>query len=610
MNTQHARTRSTTLKVLCFSFLLLALSLFGASAQGQQVAQETDTFTFAVIGDVRPAYAEGSDPIGMNPEFLDMIDELNLLDPDFVVIPGDLIQGYQEDATVVEKMWDSFDKALGKLTVPYYLVVGNHDVWDKQSEKIYQKRYGDLYYSLDHKGSHFIVLNSESTEALSRIAGNQLEWLRSNLEAHRDAKQTFVFLHKPLWDEPGKRELWERDVHPILSEYGVDVVFAGHVHRYEKSPTIDGVRYIITGGGGAERGDAEVLGGFPHYVLATVRGRNTTLAVVKKDSVVSEDAVTADFTKALFTIRSTLRFGKVTVAAEGAVDETLRVTLTNPLSEPLGIGVNWTTPLERRWWVEPQEILVELAPGETRDLVFRIRGHSDSLLPPPTYQTSLTIGGETMPLESLVLPVSTATHLVCAKAKSPITVDGTLDESAWAEAQEVTGFVLLDGSNVASQQTAVRVLYDSQNLYVAMTCFESQMEDVQANIVKRDGSLWADDCVEVFIAPSEKPIPYYHFIVNSAGVRFDEVIWTQRMDQDSGWDAVWEAQASRGNDSFIVEMAVPFESLGSAVPKPGTVWRINFCRGRQVEPKEFSCWSCTFGGFHNPQAFDKIHFAP
>ncbi len=63
-----------------------------------------------------------------------------------------------------------------------------------------------------------------------------------------------MFVHQPLWerDEAAFRECdWGRKVHPLLVAAGVDTVFCGHKHRYEKNPTRDGVRYINTGGAGS-----------------------------------------------------------------------------------------------------------------------------------------------------------------------------------------------------------------------------------------------------------------------------------------------------------------------------------------------------------------------
>lgn len=99
------------------------------------------------------------------------IEEINLLNPDFVVIVGDLIRGYTSDNELLKKEWEEFDRVVAGFRMPFHLVVGNHDVWDENSEEVFKDRYGKLYYSFDHKGSHFIVLDSELTSCPQKIDG-------------------------------------------------------------------------------------------------------------------------------------------------------------------------------------------------------------------------------------------------------------------------------------------------------------------------------------------------------------------------------------------------------------------------------------------------------
>jgi hypothetical protein len=65
----------------------------------------------------------------------------------------------------------------------------------------------------------------------------------------------------------------------LLAKYKVEAVFAGHEHYYERR-AVDGVLYIITGGGGAPIYDKEEYGGYNHFVQVTVNGGKVSAEVV------------------------------------------------------------------------------------------------------------------------------------------------------------------------------------------------------------------------------------------------------------------------------------------------------------------------------------------
>jgi len=257
-------------------------------------------FRFAVLGDNR-----STAPVVQPLPFRWAIEEINLLNPDFVVIVGDLIRGYTSDDELLKKEWDEFDRVAATFRMPFHLVVGNHDVWDENSEEVFKDRYGKLYYSFDHKGSHFIVLDSELTSCFQKIDEAQLEWLKVDLEAHRDAEHIFVFLHKPLWLKGGPEEdregfpeeiadHWNQVVHPLLARYNVDAVIAGHFHYFRNEGIRDGVRYLITGGAGAPLRGGRERGGYYHWLLVTVGPERVIFTVMPTGSIMAEAEITPE----------------------------------------------------------------------------------------------------------------------------------------------------------------------------------------------------------------------------------------------------------------------------------------------------------------------------
>lgn len=215
--------------------------------------------------------------------------------PDFIVNVGDQIPdpGDRDD-------WDRFWALSKPITVPYFLTVGNHDVNDRKSEKIYREQVdlpgNELYYRFRvGTGSLFIVLDSFLTGEQKRITGEQYQWLK---KAMGDAREhIFVFLHHPLYSEksigrhygrsldqyPAERDRLQR----LFSTHGVDVVFAGHEHLYRRKE-VGIVTHIITGGAGAPVYAKDEDGGFYHFIHVTVDGKKVTGEVVDSNGKVRD----------------------------------------------------------------------------------------------------------------------------------------------------------------------------------------------------------------------------------------------------------------------------------------------------------------------------------
>ncbi len=252
-----------------------------ALARIEQDGFSGDRFTFCILGDTRVP--------GLAKIFPQNIKEMNLLDPSFIIDVGDLIPGYTGDAILIQRQWDDFLKVTAASRVPLVPVVGNHDVWDWQSRAIYRQRIGPLAFSFSYGNAHFICLDTEEPGHTSNIGPAQLRWLKEDLAAHGDATHIFVFIHQPVWSYPGN---WIAKVHPLLKQYPVKAVFAGHEHIYRKD-VVDDIPCFVTGGGGAELGDRPPeAGGFYHFLHVSVKANQVRVAVVKTGNIESDDVVT------------------------------------------------------------------------------------------------------------------------------------------------------------------------------------------------------------------------------------------------------------------------------------------------------------------------------
>ena len=332
------------LKIIALAFVFVLIS--GCSAVTQQTAfredsfnpKGTEDFRFVVMGDNRPWSVDYDDIVTQNGFFLGNIGRANATKADFAVIVGDSVLGYTRDSELIGKEWDAFEETCKLFDMPYVSVIGNHDVWDEQSQAIRQKRYGPLYFSWDHKGCHFIALNSEMVGQLDIITGAQLEWLKNDLERAVLARRIFVFIHKPLWlwddnrrwdngsEEEINRNQWNTIVHPLLAKYHVDTVFAGHIKRYRLYPQKDGVNYVVSGGAGEELPLYELAGGFFHFLKVDVAGNSSSFRVVRKDDEFPANCVTSESVEEL---KNSMKLDVLGNLSKGN-GATVRASINNP----------------------------------------------------------------------------------------------------------------------------------------------------------------------------------------------------------------------------------------------------------------------------------------
>lgn len=176
--------------------------------------------------------------------------QIRSLNPDFVVHLGDAVQkfpestGFESAVTAANEQFEGLDWNL-------HHVAGNHDVGDKpdltmptewvtpESLRLFHERYGPSWYSWDHDGVHFVVLNSQIMNSSLPARANQREWLEADLEQTVD-EPIFVFLHlPPFLHEPDEPALGHYDnidqpardwLLQLIRENGVTDLFAGHSH--------------------------------------------------------------------------------------------------------------------------------------------------------------------------------------------------------------------------------------------------------------------------------------------------------------------------------------------------------------------------------------------
>lgn len=169
------------------------------------------------------------------------------------------------------------------------------------------------------------------------------------------------------------------------------------------------------------------------------------------------------------------------------------------------------------------------------------------------------------------------------QAQKPPVLDGQLDDEAWAQAAVWAETYPFNETEATGPRTTWKALWDEKNLYFAFDCRDP---DIVAAKRERDGPVWQDDCVEMFIW-SEPPFPiYWEIVIAPDGGVYDAVNfkyaerWGGEFDPRRDVQGLRHAQRLRGtiNDSsagdegYTVEVAVPFHQLpgySRRGPKPG-----------------------------------------
>ena len=244
-----------------------------------KVNADADQFQFAVVSDRTG---------GHRPKvFSQAVQRINMLQPEFVVSVGDLIEGYTTKEEVMAKEWKEFTGYIDQLQMPFFYVPGNHDLTNKELNADWTKRFGRKYYHFVYKNTLFLCVNSEDGNA-STIGAEQTEYFKKALADNKDVKWTMVFLHKPMWVDKDLEKNGFAAFEKTL-EGRKYTVFCGHVHRYQKFVR-NGMNYYqlaTTGGGSRLRGIT--YGEFDHISWITMKTDGPRITNVMLDGILPEN---------------------------------------------------------------------------------------------------------------------------------------------------------------------------------------------------------------------------------------------------------------------------------------------------------------------------------
>jgi acid phosphatase type 7 len=277
--------------------LFVALVLWAQSQPVELRLQLSTPFRFVAYGDTRftdPNDTEASNALVRSA----LVQAIADAHPAFISIGGDI--AYNGNDVNDWKIWDTETAVWRQRNIPIYPALGNHDLHGDQEVALanYFQRFPELkesrYYAVRAANTLMLVLDS----SLDQTSGPQGQWLANKLDTIPvDADFVFIVLHHPPYTSSSDEKLYggghsarhsEQLLANALEERQARtparfVVFAGHVHNYERH-VHNGVMYFVTGGGGAhaypiERAPDDLFQDKNvnyHYLLAEVdRGKIT-----------------------------------------------------------------------------------------------------------------------------------------------------------------------------------------------------------------------------------------------------------------------------------------------------------------------------------------------
>ena len=525
---------------------------------------DPEHFQFVIVSDRTGGHRPGVFPSAM--------EKLNLLRPEFIITIGDMIEGYHEDEKRLYEEWEEFNGFLAQLEMPFFYLPGNHDNINDAMKRVYTDLYGRMYYAFVYRDVLFLCLDTQDG-AYTGMGEAQTAWAVKTVKKHEDVRWTFVMMHQPMWvHEEGNLESSRKSI-GVAHATGYRAVqnalgerpyttFAGHFHQYIKFVREDRDHIILGPTGGSSQLRGTDFGEFDHGVWVTMTPDGPVLANLLLEGIQNKNVHTEKHLQ----LRRGLGF-----KVEGMTDLKRGFEATaeieNSFKHVLDAKIVWNVEEDSPWRVEPRDAHQRIASGATGRFEFQFSFGGDALYPVfPTCTASFNAGSEfnadvtanrPIPLNEYLKAVRPTTYV--GRTEVPPVLDGRLDDAVWKQPVTISGFREMHLAE-PSVETEAWLSYDDDNLYVGMRCHEPDLDKLIIQGDTRDGNVFIDDSIEIFLSPVVGDAKYYQFAANSTGVVFDAQAF------DNSFNSGFAVGTGREPAAWTIEAAIPWKDVGVSMP--------------------------------------------
>ncbi|MBT3210050.1 MAG: carbohydrate binding family 9 domain-containing protein [Bacteroidetes bacterium] len=204
---------------------------------------------------------------------------------------------------------------------------------------------------------------------------------------------------------------------------------------------------------------------------------------------------------------------------------------------------------------------------------------------------------------------------------SPPIIDGLLDDPIWKTIDWEENFTQFEphNSEKPSQNTAFKLFYDDNNLYLAVKAYDSEPEKIEKQLTRRDG--WGGDFLGIQLDSYFDKKTAFAFIVTASGIKNDGIFNSDGDDFTESWDPIWFVKTSIDAEGWNAEYKIPLSQLRFA-KKEKQKWGMQVIRKiyrndelslwQHIDNKE-SGWVSNFGELHgieNIKPKRQIEIAP
>ena len=169
-------------------------------------------------------------------------------------------------------------------------------------------------------------------------------------------------------------------------------------------------------------------------------------------------------------------------------------------------------------------------------------------------------------------------------------------DDVYRQATPLTFKFLAGGQGKPTAPTTVRVVSTKKVLYMFFKCETPDMDAILEDVREHDGPVWDDDCVEIFIDPTNRrqADTYMHLGVSANGTTMEAK--GPKGNEDYSWNPKLTVKTAKQKKAWTVELAIPFSELVPNPARMNKVWAVNFNRmAYLIEGTEDTAWSPTGG---------------